>query len=79
MYGVVFPNEETAAFANYRLWESLGFVIAYIYGNRICVDAKLGVITAFLCLGMIGYLLVEWRIKKNPIVVGNEKPVKDEN
>jgi hypothetical protein len=42
LYGVVFPNEEAAAFSNYRLWESLGFVVAYIYGNRICVDAKLG-------------------------------------
>ena len=34
LYGVVFPNEEAAAFSNYRLWESLGFVVAYIYGNR---------------------------------------------
>ena len=64
LYGVVFPNEEAAAFSNYRLWESLGFVIAYIYGNRICVDAKLAVITVFLGLGMIGYLVVEWKIRK---------------
>ena len=61
----MFPNEEAAAFSNYRLWESLGFVIAYIYGNRICVDAKLAVITVFLGLGMIGYLVVEWRIRRD--------------
>ena len=66
LYGVVFPNEAAAAFSNYRLWESLGFVVAYIYGNRICVDAKLWVISAFLVVGMIGYLIVEWLIWKNP-------------
>jgi hypothetical protein len=48
------------------LWkqESLGFVVAYIYGNRICLDAKLWVITVCLILGMIGYLIVEWMIWK---------------
>lgn len=66
LYGVVFPNEAAAAFSNYRLWESLGFVVAYIYGNRICVDAKLWVISAFLVCGMAGYLIVEWIIWKNP-------------
>ncbi len=44
--------------------ESLGFVVAYIYGNRICLDAKLWVITVCLILGMIGYLIVEWMIWK---------------
>lgn len=73
LYGVVFPNEEAAAFSNYRLWESLGFVIAYIYGNRICVDAKLSVISAFLVLGMIGYLIVEWLIWRNPPTVSKEE------
>ena len=49
--------------------ESLGFVVAYIYGNRICLDAKLWVITVCLIFGMVGYLIVEWMIwkkKKNP-------------
>ena len=65
LYSVAFPNEESASFSNYRLWESLGFVIAYVYGNRICVDAKLCVIAAFLVTGMIGYLVVERKIRKN--------------
>jgi hypothetical protein len=73
LYGVVFPNEAAAAFSNYRLWESLGFVVAYIYGNRICVDAKLWVISAFLFLGMVGYLIVEWLIRKNPPEPEKEK------
>ena len=30
LYGVLFANEEEAAFSNYRLWESLGFIIAFI-------------------------------------------------
>ena len=27
LYGVLFANNEEAAFSNYRLWESLGFVL----------------------------------------------------
>ena len=29
LYGNLFPSKEEAAFSNYRLWESLGFVISF--------------------------------------------------
>ena len=29
LYGVLFYSQEEAAFSNYRLWESLGFVISF--------------------------------------------------
>ena len=48
--------------------------------SRICVNAKLGVISAFLALGMIGYLIVEWLIRKNPgqFEKENSNQVKDD-
>ena len=30
LYGVLFSNEEEAAFSNYRLWESFGFFLGFI-------------------------------------------------
>ena len=36
-YGVLFADHEEAAFSNYRLWESLGFILAYVMNNVVCV------------------------------------------
>jgi hypothetical protein len=30
LYGVVFKNNEEAAFSNYRLWESMGFLLSFL-------------------------------------------------
>ena len=30
LYGVLFASQEEAAFSNYRLWESIGFLIAFV-------------------------------------------------
>ena len=72
-YGVIFPAEEEAAFSNYRLWESIGFIIAYAYSTSICVDAKLYVLIGVLAAGMAGYLIIEvreHRQSKNGITLG---------
>lgn len=59
-YGVTFPNQEVAAFSNYRLWESFGFIIAFAYSNYLCVYQKLYILLAILAAGMSGYLAVEY-------------------
>ncbi|XP_063773794.1 protein unc-93 homolog A-like [Pseudophryne corroboree] len=59
-YGVLFDDHKEAAFANYRLWESLGFVIAFAYSNLLCISVKLYVVLTMLLLGMILYLVVEY-------------------
>ncbi|CAG7838482.1 unnamed protein product [Allacma fusca] len=65
-YGILFPNNEEAAFSNYRLWESLGFVIAYVNTNFLCIDAKLYLLLAIIILGMLGYFVIEYlESKKN--------------
>ena len=51
-------NQE-ACFANYRLWESLGFVIAFAYQNFICVRVKLIILLCVLVVGISLYYFVE--------------------
>ncbi|CAL8144817.1 unnamed protein product [Orchesella dallaii] len=58
-YGVLFPQEEEPSFSNYRLWESLGFIIAYVFSNVLCIKIKLFIMLAVLITGMLGYFIVE--------------------
>ncbi|XP_035279237.1 protein unc-93 homolog A [Anguilla rostrata] len=66
LYGVLFPHQKEAAFANYRMWESVGFVIAFAYSNFICLDSKLYVLIFVLILSMVLYAWVEWEERRNP-------------
>ncbi len=55
LYGVLFAKNEEAAFSNYRLWESLGFLFAFLTQVRqycsLC-GIKISKEThVFLCLG----------------------------
>lgn len=59
LYGVLFEQNQEAAFSNFRLWESLGFFVSYFYSNRICVKTKLYLLLAYLSVGMLGYFLIE--------------------
>lgn len=59
-YGVLFKDNKEAAFSNYRLWESVGFAVAYAYSNYLCVTVKLYLLLVYLSLGMLGYLLIEF-------------------
>lgn len=68
LYGVLFEKDEEAAFSNYRLWESLGFILAYVLQTNVCVYSKLWVVLAVLLTGMAGYLTIEfleWKKKPN--------------
>ena len=59
LYGVLFENDEEAAFSNYRLWESTGFIIAFVLQTQVCIEAKLYVLLAGITAGMIGYFAIE--------------------
>lgn len=61
IYGALFRRNKEAAFSNYRLWESAGFVIAYAYSTQLCARMKLYILFAVLALGMVGYGIVEIR------------------
>ena len=51
LYGVLFKDDQEAAFANYRLWESLGFCAAFAYGNSLDASVKLIICLVFLIIG----------------------------
>lgn len=61
LYGTLFRRNKEAAFSNFRLWESAGFVIAYAYSTTLCARMKLYVLIAVLAIGMICYIIVEIR------------------
>lgn len=61
LYGVLFMENQEAGFANYRLWESLGFIIAFIYADLLSVRAKTLILFGVLGVGMLGYFLIEIR------------------
>ncbi|KAK1170739.1 hypothetical protein AOXY_G7665 [Acipenser oxyrinchus oxyrinchus] len=73
LYGVLFEKHMEAAFANYRLWESVGFVIAFGYSSYLCVDVKLYVVLAVLVVGMVLYGCVEYIEYKNPTACTENK------
>ncbi|XP_044732674.1 UNC93-like protein [Chrysoperla carnea] len=59
LYGTLFRRNKEAAFSNYRLWESAGFVVAYAYSTHLCARMKLKVMFTVLVIGVIGYIIVE--------------------
>ncbi|NWU99143.1 UN93A protein, partial [Upupa epops] len=60
LYGILFEKHKEAAFANYRLWESVGFVIAFGYSTRLQVYVKLSILLSLLALSMLTYGAVEY-------------------
>ncbi|GFR83896.1 protein unc-93 homolog A-like [Elysia marginata] len=68
LYGNIFSNKAEAAFANYRLWESVGFMVTYAYNDYLCTYTKLYIAMASLGLSVVCYFAVEivtWRTKRN--------------
>lgn len=66
LYGILFPRDKEAAFANYRMWESLGFVIAFAYSTFLCLEYKLYILLAVLVLTVVTYPIVEWHERNHP-------------
>ncbi|XP_029984620.1 protein unc-93 homolog A-like [Sphaeramia orbicularis] len=66
LYGILFPRHKEAAFANYRMWESLGFVIAFAYSTFLCLEYKLYILLAVLLLTLLTYPIVEYHEHKHP-------------
>lgn len=61
IYGALFRRNKEAAFSNYRLWESIGFVITYVVSTYMCADEKLYMLFGVLSAGVLGYVVVEIR------------------
>ncbi|KAJ9585939.1 hypothetical protein L9F63_020416 [Diploptera punctata] len=68
--GMLFPGNEEAAYSNYRVWRSMGFILAYAYSPYLCTSTKIYILLGLLIAGMIGYVIIEW---------GETRRKKDEN
>ncbi|KAE8601839.1 hypothetical protein XENTR_v10013811 [Xenopus tropicalis] len=60
LYGVLFEKNKEAAFANFSLWESLGFAIAFGYSSFLCVYVKLYILMCVVVIGILLYGTVEY-------------------
>ncbi|KAJ8402829.1 hypothetical protein AAFF_G00361430 [Aldrovandia affinis] len=58
-------NKREAAFSNYRMWESTGFVIAFAYSNFLCLSVKLYILIGALVVSMGLYGWVENQERKS--------------
>ena len=56
---MLFPTDQEAAFSNYRLWESIGFVVSFAYANFICTNVKIYILIGVLSIGIILYVIIE--------------------
>ncbi|KAM4042770.1 LOW QUALITY PROTEIN: protein unc-93 homolog A-like [Anomaloglossus baeobatrachus] len=74
LYGVLFEKNKEAAFANFSLWESLGFAIAFGYSSFLCVYIKLYILMCFIVVGILLYGAVEYIEHKNPCGTSEEGP-----
>ena len=75
LYGVIFPDTAEAAFSNYRLWESLGYAIAFVTAELLCLSHKVDILIGVLTVGMVGYLIIELmerRRARGTLKVNNE-------
>jgi predicted transporter len=57
---MLFPGNEEAAYSNYRMWRSVGFILAYAYSSYFCTTTKIYILLALLLIGMGGYIIIEW-------------------
>ncbi|XP_068135633.1 protein unc-93 homolog A-like [Hyperolius riggenbachi] len=60
LYGILFEKNKEAAFANFSLWESLGFAIAFGYSSFLCVYIKLYILMCVVVVGIVLYGAVEY-------------------
>jgi hypothetical protein len=75
LYAILSPGNEEAAFSNYDLWISLGFIVGFAYSFVLCTDLKIYVVLGILLLGMVAYLILEFRlrIRKHSLPPDNTK------
>ncbi len=71
-YGVLFTEHESA-FSNFRLWESLGFVIAYVYTPRIRIIYAQIILLCVLTVSIICYTIIDIKERRKKKIVEVEK------
>ncbi|CAH4028344.1 UNC93-like protein [Pieris brassicae] len=63
-FGILFPGREEAAFSNFRLWESVGYIIAYVISPHLRTSSKAYLLGTAMLVGVFLYFIVEFQLKK---------------
>ncbi len=67
-------TENESAFSNFRLWESLGFVIAYVYTPRIRIQYAHIILLCVLTVSMICYTIIDIKERRRKRKLEDDKP-----
>ena len=65
LIGSVFSNNQEPAYANLRMFQALGFTIAYVYSKFLCEYIKLYIAAGFVVMAVILQSVVEIRVKRS--------------
>ncbi|XP_057311199.1 protein unc-93 homolog A-like isoform X2 [Hydractinia symbiolongicarpus] len=63
-FGVLFHSNKEISFSIYKLFQSLGFMVAFAYGDYLCVSHKLYILVCVLIISVVLYGVVEWSERK---------------
>ncbi|XP_070196703.1 uncharacterized protein [Littorina saxatilis] len=64
LIGSIFRDQQEASFANLRMFQALGFTIAYLYSGHLCVAVKLYIALVMVVLSFCLVVVVEMRVRK---------------
>ncbi|XP_013382519.1 protein unc-93 homolog A isoform X3 [Lingula anatina] len=79
LLGIHFSHNQRPAFANYHLWQGVGFTVSFAYGNLLCVATKIYICMTMLVLSLLLYYVVEIKTRlekkkeKSGQVISDEK------
>lgn len=65
LIGSVFSNNQEPAYANLRMFQALGFTLAYMYSKFLCEFIKLYIAAGFVVGAVILQTVVEIRVKRS--------------
>ncbi|KAG6444532.1 hypothetical protein O3G_MSEX003459 [Manduca sexta] len=68
-YGILFPGKEEAAFSNFRLWESVGYIIAYLISPYFRTSHKTYLMLTLMVVGVLCYFYVEFKERRRKMKV----------
>ncbi|CAH1779488.1 unnamed protein product [Owenia fusiformis] len=66
--GIQFIDHNEAAFANLKLWQSVGSAVTFAYSTYVCMYIKLYIMLAVLAVGTVCIILLEiinWRNRRS--------------
>ncbi|KAL5268934.1 hypothetical protein ACHWQZ_G002687 [Mnemiopsis leidyi] len=80
VYAEKFPEDQVSAFSHYRLWESLGYILVFsLKLGQVDVSVIIFIVIIILASGMVGYLALQWKSKRETHSIISPSNVKNED